>query len=197
MGLSRKIISLLLTLACPGLCAAQEKEGQPGPDLGGSWVLDKNKSYIDNLEWTRLSYDKDTVVIVQRGPEIKITRNIVLDGEEHRLSDAIFFADGRGEENEVLLAEGGKARKVGTAESKTQWKRGRLVVKGKSRFKLDGLSFESDFTDTWELSKDGETLTRTRKSYETEVDSGGRRSRPRLPLDLQAAGVKLVYRRSR
>lgn len=198
MDLSRKIISLLLTLACAGLfCAAQEKGGQPGPDLSGTWVLDKNKSYVDDSERSRIPYDRDTVVITQSGPELKITRDVLLEGEEYRLSDYVLFADGRGEVNEMLHAEGGKPRKVGAAESKTRWKNGRLVVEGVGRFQLAGGSFETHFTDTWELSKDGVTLTRTTKSYDTGAGSRRDSFQRRGPRDLQAAGVKLVYRRSR
>ncbi|HKQ52945.1 MAG TPA: hypothetical protein VJT74_11285, partial [Pyrinomonadaceae bacterium] len=116
---------------------------------------------------TPLPYDKVTVAIIQRESEIKITRLAQLKGEWQKLSEVTFFTDERGEENEIFLVEGGKPRKVGQAETKTRWKGKRLVVKGKDQFRLGGQVLERAFTDTWELSADGETLTQTTESYDT------------------------------
>ena len=203
MNLSRKAVSLMLVLACVGLCAAQQKQQsgqQPAPDLSGTWVLDRDKSYTDTQVRTPLPYEKMTVVIVQSGPELKITRDVVQGREEYNLSQGVFFTDERGEENQMFLIEDGKTQPVGVAESKTRWKGKRLVVEGRERLVLHGQKFEVAFTDTWELSKDGETLTHKTRAYDLQ----GTRGRRFFPFGTYASReqigspeVKRVYKRSR
>jgi hypothetical protein len=135
-------------------CFAQTQKGQKqnqqsNPDLSGVWLLDESRSKVD--------YGKDrpgeySVTIVHHEPEIRMTKKYKRGGRQYT-EELIYYTDGRPE------LKGGRLN----SQSTTRWRDGKLVSTSRSvpaGMRTDPpLEFVS--TDEWELSKGGQTLTRT------------------------------------
>lgn len=125
------------------------------PDLSGVWALDTSKSNIGKQKLT------DYVLsIVHHEPEIRMTKTYKEGGRE-RSEEIIYYTDGRAEFSSV----GGK-----NSEPTTRWQGNKLVRRSSTTPKGAPQAFppiEVVTTETWELSPDGKTLTRTVKSSGT------------------------------
>jgi hypothetical protein len=129
------------------VCFAQtESPGsnkQTKPDLSGTWILDKSKS-------PKVDADKFTLVIVHRGPEIKITEKLSKDGRE-LVKETVHYTDGR---SDSYVAKGKDYSQV-----KISWQGKALVIE--NTHTTTGTRFEIVTREEWKLSNDNKSLTRT------------------------------------
>ena len=144
----RGIITIIFLLLSPLSAFSQGK-----PDLSGTWVLDESKSKIPGGLQDELSIT--AFVIVHRDPEVRVTGKTNLGGIEQE-QESVYFSDGRGEINEA------KGKSV---ESLTKWSGNKLVIKYTIQFSVQWAGStrkgKMKVTESWELSKDGQKLTRT------------------------------------
>ena len=153
------LISILsiLWIAANGL--PQDGKSKPAgkPDFSGTWVFDKSKSKLGQLERTPLANAAVTLVIAHKDPELKITQKASLNGQDRTL-DLVYYSDGRGETNPPLLG----SREV---KSKTKWDGNKLASKSTTQIDMGRGGYgDTAFIDTSvkrELSEDGKTLTIT------------------------------------
>ena len=149
----RQMFVMLWLLSSVILCAAQsdskKTESKIIPDLNGTWILDKSKSYADpklKLESTDI-----TLVIIQREPEIKMIRKITQNGQES-VEEAEYITtkslnDSVSGQNTKLI---------------TKWNGRKLVTRKLTEttiMKIDGRPVKMEFMEEWEVSKDSKTLT--------------------------------------
>ena len=127
------------------------------PNIAGSWEFDRKLS----SKHESISKLPDMLyVISQNGTMLKVQR-IVTVGKKQRVQELTYFTDGRGEKNPLIY--GGEKRK-----SKTSIADGKII----STYKLSWWAsstheyYNQPAQDTWEVSKDGETLTVTTESGE-------------------------------
>lgn len=201
MNLKATILLLLVALACAAPCAAHEKKKEPParPDFSGTWVLDLKKSNYDNQYVSGSPTRSVTLVISHGEPEIKVTRTFaLLDGEE-RTAEFVYYTDGRGEKNEIVGRD--RVSLGGTAASESKWKGARLVIRGTEHVKAFGDVTRVDFTEKWELSADGNTLTQTREydALRNPTSAPDASSVPRSSGDLVVmvpSNSKRVYNRA-
>jgi hypothetical protein len=143
----RKVLIGLWVLIAATACFAQAEteraNKQTEPDLSGTWVLDKSKS-------EKVAADRFTLVIVQFGPEIKITEKSVKDGRE-TINEIIYYTDGRSDSD---TTEGDRYQKI-----TVRWKGNTLIRE--NNYTTTGTRFEMVSTEEWKLSKDKKSLTRT------------------------------------
>lgn len=120
------------------------------PDLSGVWAFDNSKSKID-LKGKEQFADY-VLTIVHHEPEIRITRTYKEDGRE-RSEESIYYTDGRPE-----VTPRGK-----DSEPTTRWQGNKLVRRSvrMSTRAFQNIPTEVVNTETWQLSADGKTLTRT------------------------------------
>jgi len=122
------------------------------PDLSGVWAFDNSKSNI-NLKGKEKLTDY-VLSIVHREPEIRMTKTYKEGGRE-RSEETIYYTDGRAE----FSSAKGK-----DPEPTTRWQGNKLVRRSSMTMRGAPQTFpplEVVTTETWELSADGKTLTRT------------------------------------
>lgn len=149
----RRIVVFFVLCSLSTLVFGQNRNDKP--DLNGTWRLVESKNIAKTPGQTDL-FEK-TLVIVHSEPEIKITTELK-DNDRTKALEAVFFTDGRGEANSTFRDAGVK--------SKTKWSGNKLEIR---RFETMSITTPEGDTKTikvtdierWELSKDGNTLTRT------------------------------------
>ena len=140
----RTVICLLLFV---GVAAGQSVDR---PDLSGVWALDESRSYINR------GVSDYVLTIVHREPEIRMTKSYKQRGGK-RSEETIYYTDGRPEFSSV------KGHK--DSEPVIRWQGNKLVrrsttmARGGPRQNFPPMEVVT--TETWELSPDGKTLTRT------------------------------------
>lgn len=134
---------LMAATACFAQAGTERSDKQTEPDLSGTWILDKAKSQ-------KVEAEQFTLVIVQFGPEIKITEKS-LNGGRESLNEIIYYTDGR---SDLDTSEGDRYQKI-----KIRWK-GNTLLK-ENNYITTGARFEMVLTEEWKLSKDKKSLTRT------------------------------------
>jgi hypothetical protein len=149
----RRIVALSVLCSLSILVFGQNLSDKP--DLSGTWRLVESKKIAQMSGQTDL-FEK-ILVILHREPEIKITTQLKDNGSTKEL-ETVFFADSRGETNSTFR-EGGK-------KTTTRWSGKKLEI-----LRVDTMSvtdtagltkvIKVEHTERWELSKDGNTLTRT------------------------------------
>jgi hypothetical protein len=125
------------------------------PDLSGVWALDDSRSNINAGVKEKIS--DYVLTIAHHEPEIRMTKTYKEGGRE-RSEETIYYTDGRAESNSV---------KGKNSEPVTRWQGSRLVRRSSTTAKGAPQTFppiEVVTTETWELSPDTKTLTRTVKS---------------------------------
>lgn len=159
---SASLLSVLLSLCLSGAAAPARDDRKKGakthPDLSGTWVLDLKKSRWEGRKTAR-ARSPVRLVIRRSGTEVRVTRTALVNGEEHT-TELTYYADGRGEKN-PFPHTGDRLKLSGTVESAARWEDGRLVIRGTKLLRARGDLNRIDFTEEWELSADGMTLTQT------------------------------------
>lgn len=173
MNLKATILLLLFASACAAPCAAQDKkkkETAARPDFSGTWVLDLSKSQYYGARGGFKPTAQDTLVISHGEPELRVKQTFgSLRGGERTL-DLVYYTDGRGEKNTFVGRD--EVSLSGTVASETKWKGARLVIRGSQRARSFGDVSDFKFTEKWELSADGQTLTQTTE-YDVLWAAGG------------------------
>lgn len=198
MNLKATILLVLFALACAAPCAAQgEKKGTHArPDFGGTWVLDLKKSGYGDVRGPRAVTLPTTLVITHGGPEVRVARKFSEAYSGERGGDIVYYTDERGEKNTFVGSD--RVSLSGTVESHTKLKGARLVIRGREYLVTFGDTNSFDFTERWELSADGNTLTQT-KEYDVLGEPGGPPRVPRREGDsavITPADSKRVYNRA-
>jgi len=119
-------------------------------DFSGNWKVDRKFSTYKHLQ----DLDDLTLVIAQNDNTVKVRRIIEEKKRKERVGEFTYYPDGRGEKVSLLFTNE-------EWNSKTNWVNGSLV----SKFTVT--QYESltsdfyyfDYTETWSLSKDTNTLT--------------------------------------
>lgn len=147
----RTITASLFLLTLVTFSAGQNRSDKP--NLSGTWRLIEAK----NMPKLKDDFTK-TLVIVHQEPEIKMATQIKDDGLEKKL-EQIYFSDSRGEVNPGF----GENQ---TLKSKTKWRGTKLETRYVLAITVRGPAGEPyniklDIAEKWELSKDGNTLTKT------------------------------------
>lgn len=197
MNLKATILLLLSAFVCAAPCAAQEKKKEPParPDFSGTWVLDLKKSGYQVRDPRAVTLPT-TLVITHGEPEVRVTRKFSGAYSEERGGEIVYYTDERGEKN--TLAGSDRVSLSGTIETHTKWKGARLVIRGTEYLVAFGDANTFDFTERWELSADGNTLTQT-KEYDVLGEPGGHTNRPRREGDsavIVPVDSKKVYNRA-
>jgi hypothetical protein len=176
----KSIILCLCVAAClAGVSSAQAGKGsEQRPNLSGTWALDKSRSNYGDARGRDISKADSTLVIEHGGSLLSIEKTVVLKGQRETKQYA-YYTDGRGESNP--MAYGG-----GRFETRTKWD-GRKVLTHAS------YGPGTEFTQTWELSADGQTLTHTTVSAGSHGFNPGGISGVEQSYSNK---VKLVYRRA-
>ena len=154
---------------------AQKEKTQALGDFSGTWILDEKKSF-------RISEDKEyfedyTLVISQNEAETKIVQTYSFRGKSSEYTIKL-FTDKRGEENKYAVRRYAERTALEdfywledvNLKSKTFAKNGKLVREGSC-----SSACENPFVvkETYNLSKDGKTLTiTTEKTFLKTIVSG-------------------------
>lgn len=155
MKVAASVAFLLLVWVVGASQTTDKSKAKARPDLTGIWALDDSKRNINAGVKERVS---DYVLTIDHHePEIRISRTYKQGGRE-RSEQTIYYTDGRAEFNSV---------KGKDSEPVTRWQRNKLVRRSKTILRGAPQTFpptEVVTTETWELSPDGKTLTRTIQS---------------------------------
>lgn len=182
----KKLSVIIWLLAFAVLCAAQDNKNtnKPVPDFSGTWILDKKTSGPESGFGTQIYVDI-TMIIDHNEPELKFTQKIKTSDGKEKITETIYFTDGRrvglrgrNDENNFRIVEwNGKKliRKDTFVIKKGEGLDWFLEKSGKDEVKLNN-------KEVWELSKDGKTLT--------QKSSGG--TLPGVPAP---SAFKMVFRR--
>ena len=160
-SIRRSLACLWLLLCAATLCATAQDDkkksvNQTGPDLSGTWVLDRVKSKIDEREFRKNG--SITLIVSHHEPEIKVTRKLTLNGRQ-QTQELVYYSDGRGELNPEFNRNYLTGKDV--VRTTTKWEKGKLIVKAIYRRKSPEGIFEMETFEKWEVSSDGTTLTKT------------------------------------
>lgn len=178
MNLKATILLLLFTFACAAPSAAQakkKKEAAARPDFSGTWVLDSNKSRYSR-RGSHGPAAQPKLVISQGESEVRARRTLVLADGAERAQDIVYYTDGRGEKNAIVGRD--RVSLGGTNETVTKWKGARLFIRGTAHLVAFGDVTDVNFTEEWELSADGKTLTLTTE-YDLTPDTNSAPGDPR------------------
>ncbi len=154
----RKAIVGAWVLLAVTVCAAQsDKKPEVKPDLSGTWVLDESRSTTGSGENKITDY---VLTTVHQEPEIKLSKKYKQGGREV-VDEVVYCTNGKPE----------YSSRTGRFDSwpVTRW-RGRKLVRQLTQSPPEGRARSSHFpftfvsTESWELSSDGTTLTRTNLS---------------------------------
>jgi hypothetical protein len=200
------LLLLFVIVAVPSFAQdAKQKSNKTRPDFSGLWKLDYGKSFsLTGMPSTKAKeaesvkegtakegqasqsaaqndFSYSTLLIQHRDAELK-----VIEKSEYNArfkEEATYFTDGRGESNSE---PDGKI-----VESKSKWD-GKQLVTTVFRSSENGKKSNTIIARiTWELSKDGKTLTTTWKPVDPK---GGPESMARL--EYIVFRTKSVYRRA-
>src|SRR5947209_2212008 len=152
--LVRQIILGPLIVCCVtiGLAQGQTKPArQVRPDLSGTWQLNRAKSDLRDDERYRLTLDEEGVTILNRDPELKLTR-LFRSGNIASEERSLFYTDGRGETNADAVNQD-------AVKSDTKWDGKKLISRYVLRRVVAGSPETVDVIDEWSLSDDGKALT--------------------------------------
>jgi hypothetical protein len=144
--------------------SAQEKkenESQEKPNLSGTWVIDKEKSYPKSSERKKVDYYR--LIISHSDEEIKIARDYSFNNQRSSFTE-ILFTDKRGEKNVDRTG----MTNFPEIKSQTFWKKQTIV----RRFLYSKSDVGTPYVisgEKYTLSDDGKTLTIT-----TEYELGSR-----------------------
>ena len=149
-------IGLVTIVLCLPIClitaAAQNKQNKP--DLTGTWEFDQRQSYPAS---TRGQFSS-ILTIVQRDPEIRMTTELILEGQE-TVREVVLYTDGRVEQNVGYTGH--------AAHRKSEWDGRTLVTKYSRTYTSVGWTkHDIEEIERWQLSKDGKILTRKRIGLE-------------------------------
>lgn len=171
LRMHRTKIIVLSLLCCWAVCSAQDKDSKPNaavskPDLSGTWVFDFSQSDVGQVG-SNPDYDELILEIVHHEPELKILRR---------------WKKKKGETSQKLLYHSDKRRDTNLGidgdirvRSRTHWEGAVLVTSGTiSRF-FGEVALQTEMTERWELTPDGNTLKQT-GSYKTTFFDKTRRS---------------------
>jgi hypothetical protein len=197
--------AFFLLLLCASLSFAQSSKieadkQKPVPALGGTWMLDEEQP--KQSKQRSAAPDKVTLVISQRGPEIKMTHKVVSGGQE-RTRESVYYSDERGETNIGATISTTPNPRDEEIKSRTRWKGDKLVTTTTIRKATAGTLLIWDIIDEWKLSPDGKTLTQTTiikpdsSGPDIRVGPQGRPFPPGQVIYVPASGnrFKRVFRR--
>jgi hypothetical protein len=181
----RKIAICLWLLSCAALCVAQggseNSKEESRPDLTGTWVLDRQKTDLARFD-RDLRRGGITLIVRHLEPEIRITNKFRSEGKD-RAQELVYYTDGRGEENPLLVTKG-------VVKSRTLWDGRKLVSKSFSQMRTSRGILQLEALQKWELSADGRTLTQTITYGDASFNPGGR-----APLLFAPPPEKRVFNR--
>lgn len=175
-------------------------KSKPTPDLSGTWKLKQTKSAGAQSAATA---NETTIVIVQKEPEIKMTRSSPSGGQDSK-RELIYYTDERGETNFGAAINTRPGLTEQPIQSTTTWKKNKLVSTARVQKSLSGSFFSWKIIDEWKLSTDGQTLTQTtiiRFEDSSDMMKGGSPGRssglPSWPIFVPAGSqeFKLVFSR--
>lgn len=172
-------IALLTLSLASGIFSPSHAADLPA-DLSGTWEFDRNLS-SKHESISRL--EEMVYVISENGATLKVQRTITAR-KKRRVQALTYYTDGRGEKNPTIY--GGDKRK-----SKTSITDSKVISKYTLSWWASSTHeyYNQPAQDTWEVSKDGQTLTITTESGDI----------PNLPEFLRtifkAEKYKKVFRR--
>jgi hypothetical protein len=143
---------------------SKQKPTKIKPDFSGNWLLDRAKGNVGSS-----TTPDQPVKIVHHDPELKITRMIASNGQV-TAQDFVYYTDGRGETNPMLVTlttspdKNRQAHDKDVSKSKTTWSGNKLVTRSTVRSLIGGHLLEFEIIDEWKLSTDGKTLTETSRT---------------------------------
>jgi hypothetical protein len=150
-----RVIAGLCLITIVATYEAQQDKSKHGvqakPDLSGTWVLVQSNNSVAKSQRQQDITDY-VLTIVQRDPEIRITKKYKKRGREY-MEEWIYYTDGRQE----ILPESENI------EAQTKW-RGRKLYRRitvKRSFPFRSIPEETVTQEEWEISEDGTLLTRT------------------------------------
>lgn len=195
--LAALLTACLAASAAAGAGKKEKKDAKPRPDLSGVWLLDLKKSKWEGEHGAGPPRFTVRLVIRHAEPEVKITRTVFADTGE-RTVELTYYADKRGETNPAVSAKEDRLKVSGEVESEARWKDGRLFIRGTKNLRTLGDLNRIDFTETWELSADGGTLTQTTTHDPARDAYGATLDRPREGdySFVTMANTKYVYTRA-
>jgi len=147
-----------------------QPQSQLRTDLTGTWEVIKSKSDKVN---NPLGDAETKAVIVQSGPEIRITRSYSANGKE-LAQQIIYYGDGRGETYQSPLTGN-------LVSSKTKWEGNELITRYSARRTYPGRVIDVDMIEIWKLSKDSKILTLTIRTV-----------LPPLPMLNEPGGIQIT-----
>ena len=147
----------LITLNLFSGNALTAQTSDPITSISGAWVFDQN---LSSKHESISRIDEMRYVISQNGAILKVQRTITA-GKKSRVQGLTYFTDGRGEKNPTIF--GGEKRK-----SKTSVTDGKVISKYTLSWWASSTNeyYKQPAQDTWEVSKNGQTLTITTESGE-------------------------------
>lgn len=128
----------------PTLTMAQAPETSAKPNFSGRWRMDKNKSNFGNFQIP----DIVVQVVEHRDPTLNV-HTVETRGKQTTTADVSYFTDGTPSSNVINGRQ---------AESKAYWDGKALNIRTTEK---TSKGQDVVIEDRWELSDDGETLTRT------------------------------------
>jgi hypothetical protein len=130
--------------AWPAIANAQATPAAAKPDFSGRWRMEKGKSDFGSFRMP----DIVVQVVEHHDPTLNV-HTVETSGKNTSTADVSYFTDGTTSKNVI------KGRQ---AESKTFWDGAVLNIRTSEK---DSKGEDVVIEDRWELSDDGETLTRT------------------------------------
>ena len=175
--ITRHVAALCFLLIWATLCVAQKGnvslQGTTTPNFSGRWTLDKSKSNVPGLAES-LPSAEITMVIDIDGPEVHISKNMIVDGREH-IGDWFYYTDGRGESNPPFPGSDSEFK------THSKWSSNKLISTASLDMNVAGQIIHVEAEETLELSRDGKTL----------VDTISKRNQKGVE------SIKLIYKRVR
>lgn len=141
-------ISFIFILIFTFTATAQTGKSKAKPDFSGTWILDKTKTKKIDFDWT--------LILEHREPQMKITSNLVSKGVK-KTEERILYTDGRTVSNVRVGSE--------LASQEFSWAGKSLIRESLMRRSAENLygRINEGTSEKWELSKDGKTLTITKR----------------------------------
>lgn len=140
------VFSLAVVLGGPALTFAQAAPpaAEAKPNFSGRWRMDKEKSNFATFH----APDIVVQVVDERGPTMNV-HTVETRGKQTSTADVSYFTDGTASNNVINGRQ---------AESKAFWDGKALNIRTTEK---DSKGDDVVIEDRWELSDDGQTLTRT------------------------------------
>jgi mannan endo-1,4-beta-mannosidase len=118
-------------------------------DFSGEWTLNEEKSYFDNAGASSFPYK---MTIAQKDHELNITRTVVLEFADDRITNERLIADGSEQDSEFM----GFPRVTTALCTKDM---DTLIIDSKITMQRGDRTFESITREIWTLQKQGTILT--------------------------------------